>query len=124
MAMRIFFLLASGLCLASLVSSDLPLVSNQDNSICRLPKETGPCRNIRTRFYFNIDSKKCEAFVYGGCRGNANNFASIEDCHIACETFIGDPGLGLDMKIHIKTPHCLDPPIKNPRPTCRAYFPR
>ena len=87
-------------------------------------KETGPCRNIRTRFHYNPSTKKCEAFVYGGCKGNGNNFPSIEDCHITCKSFLDENGVTGDMKeIHVKTPHCLDPPVNNPRVTCRGYFP-
>ena len=88
-------LLAWGLC--SLVFADQP-VPIQDAQVCLLPKETGPCRNIRTRFHFNQVSGKCEAFIYGGCRGNGNNFPSIEDCHITCRQFINANGVTGDMK--------------------------
>ena len=33
-----------------------------------------------TRFYHNAG--KCEQFIYGGCRGNENNFASLEACQV------------------------------------------
>ena len=33
-----------------------------------------------TRFYHNAG--KCEQFIYGGCRGNQNNFASLEACQV------------------------------------------
>ena len=32
------------------------------------------------RFYHNAG--KCEQFIYGGCRGNENNFASLEACQV------------------------------------------
>lgn len=35
-------------------------------------------------YYFNNDSKKCEEFTYGGCKGNSNRFATKEDCEIKC----------------------------------------
>jgi hypothetical protein len=28
--------------------------------------------------------KKCGKFIYGGCGGNENNFATLEDCHKRC----------------------------------------
>uniref|UniRef100_A0A8C2TS45 Tissue factor pathway inhibitor n=1 Tax=Coturnix japonica TaxID=93934 RepID=A0A8C2TS45_COTJA len=36
------------------------------------------------RFYFNIRSRECEIFEYGGCQGNANNFLTLEECQNKC----------------------------------------
>ncbi|XP_067327260.1 actinia tenebrosa protease inhibitors-like [Anolis sagrei] len=52
---------------------------------CTLPKITGPCRAAFSRFYFNLKSKKCEEFPYGGCRGNENNFLTQQECFEKCE---------------------------------------
>lgn len=37
-----------------------------------------------TRYYFNIVTRKCSPFVYNGCDGNPNNFASINQCNNFC----------------------------------------
>jgi tissue factor pathway inhibitor len=37
------------------------------------------------RFYYNKVTKKCELFIYGGCRGNSNNFKTIDKCKATCE---------------------------------------
>lgn len=53
-------------------------------SVCELPRETGPCRAGFRRFFFNSQTGRCERFTYGGCRGNANNFHTVEECRNAC----------------------------------------
>jgi len=51
---------------------------------CSLPMEAGPCRSLRSRFHYNPAAAACQPFLYGGCRGNANNFASLEACQQQC----------------------------------------
>ncbi|KAM6458057.1 protease inhibitor 1-like isoform 2-T2 [Liasis olivaceus] len=75
-----------GLLLLGLLAllAELPLSVGQ-NERCLLPADPGPCRGYIRRFFYNRDSHKCEQFIYGGCRGNANNFETLEECHFACE---------------------------------------
>lgn len=54
-------------------------------AICYQPVKPGPCRGSFRRWFYNQDSRKCEAFVYGGCQGNGNNFESEDKCEDACE---------------------------------------
>ncbi|KAM8857985.1 tissue factor pathway inhibitor a [Synchiropus picturatus] len=58
-----------------------PLIFSE---ICGMKADPGPCKAIKDRFFFNIDSGQCELFEYGGCSGNANNFATAEECEEAC----------------------------------------
>ena len=53
--------------------------------VCALPKEIGRCRAAWPRYYYNPASSQCEKFIYGGCRGNANNFHSQEACMEYCK---------------------------------------
>ncbi|XP_076460366.1 PI-actitoxin-Afv2b-like [Babylonia areolata] len=53
-------------------------------SICSLPSETGPCRAMIPRYFYDTKSGTCQMFTYGGCLGNANNFEKKENCEAAC----------------------------------------
>ncbi|XP_077161850.1 BPTI/Kunitz domain-containing protein-like [Paroedura picta] len=56
---------------------------------CTLPKKTGRCKASFPRYYYNTGTQKCEAFVYGGCEKNANNFLILQDCVDQCQRFGG-----------------------------------
>lgn len=53
-------------------------------SLCNLPAATGNCRAIVPSFYFDSASGTCKSFSYTGCKGNANNFITIDDCERTC----------------------------------------
>ncbi|UJR36198.1 hypothetical protein I4U23_028931 [Adineta vaga] len=56
------------------------------NIICKQPKVTGPCKAYLKRFRYNALVKTCEPFVYGGCKGNQNNFATKIECENTCKS--------------------------------------
>lgn len=51
---------------------------------CDLPKDSGACDAIVPSFWHNPQTGLCEPFVYGGCEGNPNRFATRDDCLAAC----------------------------------------
>ncbi|KAM8793989.1 kunitz-type protease inhibitor 2 [Eudromia elegans] len=57
---------------------------------CLAPRVTGPCRAAFPRWYYSADEAACRRFLYGGCRGNANNYARREECWRRCGHAPGD----------------------------------
>lgn len=70
--------------------------SEQDASgdICQLPSVSGPCDAYIPSFAFRAATNRCEPFVYGGCEGNENRFATFEGCRASCGGLAADDGGG------------------------------
>jgi hypothetical protein len=56
----------------------------QGASPCSQPKSVGPCKAAIPRFYYDQAMGQCQTFLYGGCSGNTNNFATLQECFRAC----------------------------------------
>lgn len=54
--------------------------------VCWANAETGPCRAMLPRWYFDRQEGRCAQFIYGGCGGNRNNFDSEEYCLSVCSS--------------------------------------
>jgi hypothetical protein len=52
--------------------------------ICMQESEAGPCTGYFNRWYFEPRKLMCVPFIYGGCRGNRNNFLTAQECNDAC----------------------------------------
>ena len=52
---------------------------------CDLPNKQGDCEAHFERWFHNPKSGSCEPFIYGGCGGNANNFATKFECQGFCQ---------------------------------------
>lgn len=52
--------------------------------ICSQEADAGVCRGSYRRFFYNPQRQGCEEFVYGGCRGNQNNFLTRDICMSTC----------------------------------------
>lgn len=55
-----------------------------DRQACLLAEDAGTCRDPELRYRFNSDEGVCQAFTYGGCGGNANNFRELDECERLC----------------------------------------
>ena len=49
-----------------------------------LIKIVGICEAFFPRWYYDASKGVCLQFVYGGCKGNANNFRTLSDCQNVC----------------------------------------
>lgn len=56
-------------------------------------KETGRCKGYFLRYFYSPESNSCDTFVFGGCKGNSNNFYSKESCQAACTPALNVHGL-------------------------------
>ncbi|NXB14262.1 TFPI1 inhibitor, partial [Rhagologus leucostigma] len=88
------------------------------HSFCAMKADDGPCKAIHIRYFFNIKSRKCEVFEYGGCHGNENNFLTLEECQKKCVVtgqypFSYPPTRKPDFCFHDQEPGI-----------CRGYFTR
>ncbi|XP_030767480.1 spondin-1 isoform X2 [Sitophilus oryzae] len=52
--------------------------------VCMQDSDQGPCQGYYNRWYFDSRKLMCVPFVYGGCRGNKNNFLTSEECMGSC----------------------------------------
>ncbi|XP_023211883.1 papilin-like isoform X2 [Centruroides sculpturatus] len=75
---------------------------------CERPLVVGPCRGEFPRWYYDKYEGRCKQFLYGGCKGNGNNFESerlcVERCAAPSEREI-----------------CILPKVEGP---CLGNFPR
>ena len=53
--------------------------------VCAQPQRPGPCRGQFVRWFYDKASGVCSQFIYGGCRGNDNRFASADACEQRCK---------------------------------------
>jgi hypothetical protein len=51
---------------------------------CSLPIDSGPCLAYTRAFGFSAADGNCQPFVYGGCEGNSNRFATLAECEAQC----------------------------------------
>lgn len=53
-------------------------------SACELDADAGPCQDFADKWFYNVQSRSCEEFSYGGCEGNDNRFSSRVECERTC----------------------------------------
>merc|ERR1712168_331794 len=83
-------------------SDDLPGVQKSSDkvesdakmNVCDLPMDKGLGFALHAKFYYDTNSKQCEAFIYGGAGGNGNRFNSMAECQQEC----GSSSDGTDYK--------------------------
>ncbi|EYB82917.1 hypothetical protein Y032_0347g3158 [Ancylostoma ceylanicum] len=73
-----------------LLLSEVAHASDLGGVLCRLPKDEGyECGIVgaaHSAFYFDADIGECIEFMFKGCGGNQNRFASKEDCLQGCKS--------------------------------------
>ncbi|XGW09635.1 hypothetical protein V3C99_011707 [Haemonchus contortus] len=59
-------------------------LEQNSEEICQEPKEEGQCGGTFPRYWYNHEKKKCERFIFTGCKGNRNQFDTEDECKRAC----------------------------------------
>ncbi|CAD7079846.1 unnamed protein product [Hermetia illucens] len=62
----------------------LSVVVARNEDVCSQPLIIGTCRARIPLYYFDSKTNSCEKFEYGGCDGNDNQFATLDECKKAC----------------------------------------
>lgn len=114
------------------------------HDFCHVPKVVGRCRASLRRWWYNATARCCQQFVYGGCRGNNNNYLTEKECLEKCAGVTENTVDGLTTKrseadssipsvpkrqafddpssdIFNYEEHCTAKAVTGP---CRASFPR
>uniref|UniRef100_A0A8C6YF88 Serine peptidase inhibitor, Kunitz type 2 n=1 Tax=Naja naja TaxID=35670 RepID=A0A8C6YF88_NAJNA len=68
---------------------------------CAAPRVVGPCRASFLRWYFDLESRMCKTFIYGGCHGNKNNYLFEEHCWSQCSVSFSSPAMVLAVLLAI-----------------------
>uniref|UniRef100_A0A915KDY4 BPTI/Kunitz inhibitor domain-containing protein n=1 Tax=Romanomermis culicivorax TaxID=13658 RepID=A0A915KDY4_ROMCU len=53
--------------------------------VCSHPEDVGDCGSAISRWRYDSTVHLCQPFIYSGCGGNGNNFASHAECRARCE---------------------------------------
>ncbi|XP_010746297.2 kunitz-type protease inhibitor 2 isoform X1 [Larimichthys crocea] len=88
---------------------------------CGAEPEVGPCRAAFQHWYYNRETGSCQSFIYGGCRGNKNNYMTKESCMTTCTVTVlpSSKKTADDVSQEYKD-QCTATPDPGP---CRAAFP-
>ncbi|KAJ1345668.1 NAD(P)H-quinone oxidoreductase subunit 5, chloroplastic, variant 3 [Parelaphostrongylus tenuis] len=91
-------------------------------NLCEHDIEVGECSGVFVRFGYDKLSNDCRQFTYGGCGGNGNNFATIQECRNVCVKKLCNPNPQCDLaRCQIVNdrngcPFCSCPPVNQPVP--------
>ena len=111
--------------------------STETQNPCELDRDIGPCKAYFEKYYYNKQTKTCEKFGWGGCKGNANKFSNKEECEKEC--VIGKKDLSLEIKqntelnskdsilkedIILKKSSSEICQLKKDTGNCKAFFPK
>ncbi|XP_066531095.1 papilin isoform X2 [Hoplias malabaricus] len=67
--------------------------SSAQSLSCQLPHTAGMCDQWTARYYYDPASDRCQHFWYGGCHGNSNKFATMDECQRTCQVYVPVPAV-------------------------------
>ncbi|KAK6030489.1 Kunitz/Bovine pancreatic trypsin inhibitor domain protein [Ostertagia ostertagi] len=97
-------------------------VALSPGNLCEHDIEVGECSGVFVRFGYDKSTNDCRQFTYGGCGGNGNNFATIQECRNVCIKKVCNANPQCDLtRCQIVNdrngcPFCSCPPTNQPLP--------
>ncbi|KAI6241997.1 hypothetical protein M3Y99_00276400 [Aphelenchoides fujianensis] len=79
---------------AALCQAETRVVHNED--ACLQPRDSGPCIDAITQWYYDPSIGDCRKFTFGGCRGNSNRFNTQTECQQRCRAPVAKVKTQLD----------------------------
>ncbi|XP_068441861.1 kunitz-type protease inhibitor 2-like [Clinocottus analis] len=89
---------------------------------CGAEPQVGPCRAAFEHWYYNSKTGNCQTFIYGGCRGNKNNYVSKESCVATCTVRVLS-SVKEDFTDEVSTEYKDGCMVTSDPGPCRAAFP-
>lgn len=80
--------------------------------VCNQAPDTGSCRGVYQRYYYDPARQTCEEFEYSGCRGNQNNFLTREICMSSCSLIRASVPSGRDAERNPQQPITTAPRVQ------------
>lgn len=68
------------------------------DDVCLLDKDSGPCQDPLTQWFYDYNEGECRRFTFGGCRGNGNRFNTKSDCERRCRPVTGQLITSIDAR--------------------------
>ncbi|XP_028817893.1 kunitz-type protease inhibitor 2 [Denticeps clupeoides] len=96
-----------------------PVTSVEYSENCLVPPVVGPCRASIQKYFYNSSVGTCQIFTYGGCKGNKNNYPTLEMCMATCKGKAG-PNSKKTSEVVFDKENCGKPSDSG---MCRAAFP-
>ena len=72
----------------NIITNTYHLVISLSTVMCSLQPDTGPCKASFLSYYWNINTRQCERFIYGGCGGSYNRFLDAISCASTCGKYV------------------------------------
>nr|XP_057935609.1 kunitz-type protease inhibitor 2 isoform X2 [Doryrhamphus excisus] len=104
---------------ADLAADEKAVTAEVYSERCEALPEVGPCRAAFQHWYYNHEAGECMTFIYGGCRGNKNNYMTRQSCVDACQVSVL-PSTRRRLPSRVPEADCVSPPATG---HCRAAFP-
>jgi hypothetical protein len=86
--------------------------SRTETKSCLEEPDEGLCRGYFESYYYDYKSRSCKTFIYGGCGGNGNRYATEEECMDQCG----------DVVVFDSDESVCELPVE--KGMCLGYFPR